>query len=234
LLVRTLVVWAGVYTLFFLLWEPSNLEFWIPQVTCLWLITAALSAPRTALAGATVGAAAGSAPGPVPAPVPADEGRRAQRWATVLGAGALLIGVANLAGSIMPAIDAANDVYAVRYRGLGMLVGEGDAVVVDRPHLSVGYARRHTGATSIPAVPYSTSVGPDDPHDRYSREGVLADVADVLASGHRVAVDVNMIEEPASQQAEDVALALWFTYGERWTTVEPIPGVRWVVIDPPP
>ncbi|HKH03542.1 MAG TPA: hypothetical protein VKA65_00145 [Acidimicrobiales bacterium] len=235
MLVRALVVWIGVYTLFFLLWEPSNLEFWIPQVTCLWLVTAALSAPREASTATTASADAVPAEAVASDAVPADEDGRARRWATVLGAGALLIGVANLAGSIMPAIDAANDVYAVRYRGLGMLVGEGDAVVVDRPHLSVGYARRHSGATSIAAVPYSSSVGAaEDPADGYSLDGILDQVADVLASGHRVAVDVNLLSEPASDQAHDVAVALSFTYGGRWRTVEPIPGVRWLIIDPPP
>jgi hypothetical protein len=212
-------VWAGAYTLFFLLWEPSNPEFWIPQVTCLWLVTAALSAPRTTRADDEGDDER------------VDEGRRDRRWSWALLAGALLVGVTNLVGSILPAVDAANDIYAWRYGALRGLVGRGDAVVVDRPHLSVGYNRRHTGATPITAVPFHTMVEADaGTDDEYTADDVVDQVGEVLASGHRVAVDVNLIENPESEEAEEARDALEDAYGDRWVEEEPVPGMRWLVI----
>src|SRR5690606_7772069 len=40
-----LAVWFVVYAAFFVFWEPFNVEFWIPQVTALWLLLALLWAP---------------------------------------------------------------------------------------------------------------------------------------------------------------------------------------------
>ena len=247
-LVAVLAVWVATYTLFFLVWEPSNLEFWIPQVTCLWLVTAALTAPRARAADGgpatqpTTAPAAGRAGGP-----PGEDGHVAAAWAEAgarsdarrdrrragtLLAGALLIGVANLFGSILPAVDAINDVYAWRFAALGGLVGPGDAVVVDRPHLSVGYNRRHTGAAPITAVPYHTTVEASSSADAddYTAEDVVEEVQAVLDSGHHVAIDVNLIENPESREARQTRDALVEAYGDRWYEVEPVRGMPWLIV----
>jgi hypothetical protein len=140
--------------------------------------------------------------------------------------------VANLGGSILPAVDAANDIYAWRFGALGGLVGPGDAVVVDRPHLSVGYNRRHTGATPITAVPFHTTVEASEGADAddYTAEDVVDRVAEVLASGHRVAIDVNLIDNPESDEAEEARDALEEAYGDRWVEEEPVPGMPWLII----
>jgi hypothetical protein len=229
-LLVALLAWLVTYTLFFLLWEPTNVEFWIPQVTCLWLVAAALCVRAPAPEGAPV-------PEPGPAEADAPAGRpwlRTDRWPAVLLAAAILVGVTNLAGSILPAVDTANDVYAYRYKALGKVVGEGDAVVVDRPYLTTGYNRRHTGALAIPGEPYSATVGPIDPADLFSAESVLFQVQYVLDQGHRVAVEPELVDDPASEEGEETGELLRTAYGHRWYRVEPSPGVEWLVIDPGP
>ena len=216
--------WMVAYTLFFLLWEPTNVEFWIPQVTCLWLAAAALCARAPAVA----------APASRPEPE-LDEGAapdRPDRWARVLLVAAVLVGLTNLAGSILPAVDTANDVYAYRFRALGTVVGTGDAVVVDRPYLTIGYNRRHTGAGAIPGEPWSATVGPVDPEDSFEPEIVLLQVQTVLDSGHRVAVEPELVDDPVSEAGEETGELLRQVYGDRWRRVEAAPGVEWIVIDP--
>ena len=145
----------------------------------------------------------------------------------------MLVAVTNFAGSILPAVDSANDIYAYRFRALGRVVGAGDAVVVDRPYLSTGYNTRNTGAGAIPAEPYSETVGPIDPADSFSPEAVVLQVQTVLDGGHRVAVEPELVDNPASDEAEQAGDLLEQVYGDRWYRVEPAPGVEWLVIDPP-
>jgi hypothetical protein len=210
-LLVALMAWVVTYSLFFLVWEPTNVEFWIPQVTCVWLAAAALCAR------------AGARPARA----------RSDPWPKLLLAAALLVGVTNFAGSILPAVDSANDIYAYRFRALGRVVGVGDAVVVDRPYLSTGYNTRNTGAGAIPAEPYSEAVGPVDPADSFSPEAVVFQVQTVLDGGHRVAVEPELVDNPASDEAEQAGDLLEQVYGDRWYRVEPAPGVQWLVIDPP-
>lgn len=209
-LLLALAAWVVTYSLFFLVWEPTNVEFWIPQITCVWLAAAALCARGAGFR-------------------PAESGR----WPRLLLAAAVLVSVTNFAGSILPAVDSANDIYAYRFRALGRVVGAGDAVVVDRPYLSTGYNTRNTGAGAIPAEPYSETVGPIDPADSFTPEAVVFQVQTVLDGGHRVAVEPELVENPASDEAERTGDLLERVYGDRWYRVEPSPGVEWLVVDPP-
>jgi hypothetical protein len=209
--VTPLVTWLAVYSAFFLFWEPWNVEFWIPQATALWLLLAVLSAPAPA--------AAGERP----------DGRRP---ATVLLVAAGLVAVTNLVGSILPASDEGNDVYARQYGDLGEVVGSGDAVVVDRPHLGVGYTHRFTEATAIPASGFAITVDPDHPSLGFSADQALDEVDRVLASGHVVALSPDLVERPASADAADTGTALCRAYSGRWRPTETTSGVTWLVIDP--
>ena len=211
-LARALVAWMVAYTGFFLVWEPSNLEFWIPQVTAAWLLAAASCAAP--LEGGTTAIRA-----------------RARRG-TLLGVAAVMVGAANLVGSILPAVDAANDAYAARFTALGQLIGAGDAVVVDRPHLAVGYTRRHTAATPIPGEPYATRVGTVDAKDEFDADDVVDQVEAVLDGGHRVVVEGELIDDPVSDEAEEASDALSDAYGDRWQRIETVAGTDWLLIEP--
>jgi hypothetical protein len=211
-LTRALVAWMIAYTAFFLVWEPSNLEFWIPQVTAAWLLAAAACAGP--LEGGTTAIRA-----------------RARR-SILLGVAAVMVGAANLVGSILPAIDAANDAYAARFTELGQLIGAGDAVVVNRPHLAVGYTRRHTAATPIPGVPYSPLVGTVDAKDEFDPDDVVDQVEAVLDAGRRVVVESELVDDPVSDEAEETSEALTDAYGDRWQRIETVADTDWLLIEP--
>ena len=57
-LARSPGAWIIVYTCFFVVWEPTNVEFWIPQVTALWMLAAVLVEGRRAAVAPGVAAGA--------------------------------------------------------------------------------------------------------------------------------------------------------------------------------
>lgn len=215
-LVAPLVAWLAAYAAFFLVWEPWNAEFWIPQATALWLLLAVLCA------------APASTGGPAPS---RHMGRAPARTGTLLLAAAGLVAVVNLVGSILPATDEANDVYARQYGALAQVIGRGDAVVVDRPHLGVGYTRRFTEATPIPASPFATAVDPDRPAHGFSPRRVVARTDRTLAAGHVVAIAPELLAAPATDEAAETGEALERRYGSSWRPVETASGVDWLVVD---
>jgi len=204
-LVRPLVVWLAVYSAFFLFWAPVNPEFWLPQTTLLWMLAALLCA---------------RAPGE-----PVD-----RRGAAVLGAAAVAIGIANLAGTMLPATDPGNDVYALRYATLGEAVGEGDVVVVDHPHMGLGYTARFTDAEAVPVSEFEYFVDVREP--RAPTIGEIDAIVDrTLRTGGRVAIDADLIDEPSSGAAGGVGDHLADRYGDRWRELD-VPGARgWYLVD---
>jgi len=205
-----LLVWLAVYSAFFLIWNPENLEFWIPQVTLLWMLAAVGTA--TAVADP-----------------PAVARRRVRRLAVAAGAVALVSGL----GTILPASRTSGDVYATRYRALAHLVGPGDLVVVDRPYLGVWYTRRYTEATPVPARAYIDHV---PAHDlRPVTPSRMADrAAAALADGHTVVLDADALEHASHPLVFGVAWELAGRFGPRWREVpapDGLPG--WFVISPP-
>lgn len=116
---RALVAWITVYSIFFLFWDPFNLEFWIPQATALWM-----------LVGLELRAT----------------GRRAT--AVLAGAAALLLAV-NGIGTIGPARDSANDAFAQRLRPLDYSFSTGGLLVLSRDHILGPYAALSLGAETM-------------------------------------------------------------------------------------
>jgi hypothetical protein len=215
-----LVTWLAVYSALFVVWEPLNPEFWIPQATALWMIAAVMAAsPGTETAPATQ---ATTMPGEEPST------GRAPR---LLVAAAAAIGFVNLVGTILPATAAHNDIYAVRYEALAELVDADDLVVVDHPHLGVGYTGRFTAAEAVVVSEYTWVVGADDP-----AAPPLGDVVDrlerSLAAGNRVAIDAHLLLQPTGQAAARAGRELAARYADRWRYVE-VPGaLGWCVVDP--
>jgi hypothetical protein len=209
---RALAVWLAVYAVFFLVWEPENPEFWIPQVTVIWMLAAVLSGR-----GATD---------------PREPARRAdrRRAPVVLAGAALAVGTANLFGTILPATDAGNDVYAVRYRALDEVVDAGDLVVVDHPHLGLGYTQRYTDARARAVYDYRILVSTAPPVD-ISSEDLLADLDAELDAGRTIAIDGLLIQRP-TPRAERAGAALRERYAERWRALG-VPGaVGWYLVTP--
>lgn len=212
-LLRPLLTWFAVYALFFCVWEGLNPEFHIPQVTVLWMVGALTATPAIRASGAAAG--------------------RPSRRTIALVAAAVCIATANGVGTIVPATDPANDPYALRYIALGEHVTTGDLVVVDHPHLGLGYTARHTDAAAIPATGFTTSVRLD-PDDVPAPADIVDRAQRVVAGGHRVAVDAHLVAGASNERARLVGAALTERFGQQWRPV-PLPDLRgWYIIDPPP
>ncbi|MCB2203223.1 glycosyltransferase family 39 protein [bacterium] len=148
-----LTTFLGTYTLFFLVWEPSNPEFWIPQSAVFFLILIAAAfgsahAGNTHAGSAHAGSAhAGSASDAIQPKrfaslrmwprksthnVPA-QSVPVQRTAVrtgVLVAAAVLLFIVNFAGSIYWLRSAENDMYAVRAHALSEAAGSDGLIIV--------------------------------------------------------------------------------------------------------
>jgi hypothetical protein len=210
-LVRPLLAWLLTYSAFFLVWDPVNPEFWIPQVTVLWMIAAVLASLSTVT---TNGSAA------------------IVRSDLVLLAGAAVtVAFVNLAGSILPATDAGNDVYALRYEAVGEVVGAGDLVVVDHPHLGMGYTEQYTEAEPVTVSNYTHVVSTDE--QLPESPGELAARFDrALDRGHRVAIDADLVDRPSDRTADRAGSVLAERYAGRWRYIDVRQAVGWYLVDP--
>jgi hypothetical protein len=201
-----------VYSAFFVVWEPLNPEFHIPQVVVLWMIAAIVTsaaARRAAERSATV----------------------ARLPSASLLVAAACIAVANGVGTILPATDAGNDVYAARYAALGDEVTAGDLVLVDHPHLGVGYTALHTDAEPVVVTDYVATVPLDRPPPP-SPAQVAEQVEHAITRGHTVAVDAALVMEPSTDAARRVGVELTWRYGAEWRELH-VPGSRgWYLVDP--
>jgi hypothetical protein len=212
-LVRPLVVWLAAYVAFFLVWEPVNPEFWIPQATVVWMLATVLSAPRAE--GIDTRAAA-------------DRPDRGGAWrAVALAAGC--VAVANLLGTIVPARSVANDLYAVRYQVVADVLDDGDLLVIDHPNIGLGYAARFAPeAEAIPAFPFDYDASEDAERD--TGPAVTEAVLLTLGAGGTVAIDADLVERPTGRAAptgDALADALRGT----WRRL-PVPGAAdWYLVE---
>ena len=210
-LLHPLLVWFVVYSAFFVVWEPLNPEFHIPQVTVLWMVAAVLitATPKTA----------GEQSGP-----------GARRAAAGLLVATACVAVANAVGTVLPATDARNDVYAARYTALSDVVTAGDLVLVDHPHLGVGYTARHTDAEAVVVTDYVATVALERP-PMPSAAQVAAQVERAVAGGHRVVVDAHLVIDPSNEAARLVGAELLVRFGGVWRELHVTGSRGWYVID---
>ena len=208
--VRLLGAWFVVYAAFFLFWEPVNLEFWIPQVTVLWMAAVTLWAPA----------------GPETA-----RGRAGLPAGTVwLGLAAGAVAAVNLFGTILPATDRQNDVYALRYSALAQLVDEGDLVIVEYPHLGVPYTDRLTDAAALSIPRYASSIELEEV-DEPSPADLIDTMDEALADGSTVVVDAVLVVRPDNEHSRALGVEIEEHYGDRLRPVD-VPGAEgWLVID---
>lgn len=221
-LLRPLLTWLAVWAAFFLVWEPYNPEFHIPQVTIVWMV-ATLCCARTVST---------AAPGPETEAAPPRAGQMRLVGITLLAAAAIGIGVSTGIGVIVPASDEGNDLYARRYEALGAEVGDGDLILVDHPHLGLAYADRLTDARAEPVVRFTLSVtsGERPPHPE--PEEVADQVTSTLMAGNRVAIDEQLIRDPSNSRAESVGRRLDATLSPEWRHVAVADALGWYIIDP--
>jgi hypothetical protein len=126
--VRLLLAWLVPYGVFFLFWEPYNLEFWLPQSEILWLLLFGLQPQRSANAG----------------------GERRIRLAAMLPWCALLLVVSvNYFGSVRQTMDRGNDYYLWKLGPVIAAAIKQDVIVIDEPWLVAPYVTRYARAQSV-------------------------------------------------------------------------------------
>jgi hypothetical protein len=220
-LVLLTLVWLVSYGSFFFFWEPSNVEFWIPQSVCLWLLFLALwGAPRLRAAPYRTSSVAG-----------------------LLTVAALVL-VLNAAGSIWFLNDRDNDYYYTKVRPLAQIAHRGDLIVVGRSWILEDYVRRYTEADvasltdaherhaekTDPVGATPDARGADRPGGSPPSgeapsgtfvEDVKEDIEATLDRGNKVLISEEAVElepetaETLGRDAESVA-ALWSGYRQRW------------------
>lgn len=208
-LVRLTTVWLLVYGLFFFFWEPHNVEFWIPQSVCVWLLITLLWRP-------TPGEAAG---------------RRAAVFAGLAG----LLFVVNYWGTIRFAQDPDRDAYRYAVAPLAEVVRDGDLVVLGRTHLMRNYVEYLTDARAL-GIDKTLEATGSVPAAVDSLRGAIAAT---LSAGRAVIVPASATTpEPQVrlQYGEDVQAvmdALWRPYRSTWAEQTPVPDVTYYRIAPP-
>lgn len=210
-LLSLLGVWFVTYTAFFVFWDADNVEFWIPQTTVFWIAAATLWAPTDQRP---------------------TERRSRPRGTVALAFAAGTVGLVNLFGTILPATDASNDIYTLRYTAVADLTSQGDLVVVEYPHLGVPYARRLTEADVLSIPSYEASIELEEPVLPSPTD--LVDAMDeVLAEGGIVMVDSVLIERPDTSMSRALGAEIDEHYGDRLRPVD-VPGADgWLMIDGP-
>ena len=144
-------LWFAVYAAFFLLWEPFNPEFWIPQSVCWWLALLILWSRRlTPVPENSAGSGHGQETDSNKEASGGPSAQNAIPWRRKswlgLAALALLLLAINFAGSIRWLMDQGNDYYAVKTTVLAANAGPGDLIVIGRGWILKHYLERSSDA----------------------------------------------------------------------------------------
>ena len=194
LLLVLIAVWLAPYCVFFFFWEPMNVEMWIPQSVCAWLILMMAFAGR---AGAS-------------------------RPATVLLAVLAAAGLAtNYLGSIRPMADLRNDWYYARVAGLRG-AREGDLAVVPREWVWKKYVERYSAAEPLMLLDLREDAGSDDDFMQAAAERIdaaLAAGAGVYVLGEAVDPPADMLG--GSRLTPEILSEFWDNYRDRWRPAAP-------------
>jgi len=190
-----IAVWLVPYCAFFVFWEPSNVEMWIPQSVCGWLIfMMAWTAGRS------------------------DERRRITAMLALLAAVGF---TTNYIGSIRPADDLNNDWYYSRVSSL-QAARAGDIAVVPREWVWRGYVERYSAAQALPLTALRKNVKSDGEFARAVAgqiDDALAAGHSVFVLDEAVNPPPDMLH--GSDLTPQVVQKLWDRYRDRWQQPAP-------------
>ena len=189
-LVPLTLAWLAIYSAFFFFWEPSNLEFWIPQSVCCWLLFIAL--------------------------VTAGEQSRT-RTLLALSVPAALLFLVNLLGSIIFLVTPQNDYYYHKVEPLAALAGPRDLIIIDREWILEGYVRRFTGARVLSLTAAYGEAGNPQAYVQRVRQAIdrtLAQEGRVFILQEAVQFDPITLQRYGQQIA--AVSQLWRIYQSRW------------------
>lgn len=202
-LATVMSVWILCYSIFFLFWEPYNVEFWIPQTTALWVLAVTLTSSNRQAAHRV-------------------------RHILLFGSLALLLFIVNLFGSILPAGDRSNDFYAHQYTLLATYVQEGDLILVDHPHISVGYASRYTHAEPLSLITTAALAGSGGPNA--STNILIRRFEQAIEDGHSVYVESTLLNRGETSDQGTVVQQLHAHFADRWDNFSMVDNLRYFVI----
>jgi hypothetical protein len=114
-----LLLYFGIYSLYFLFWMPEILEFWLGQCIVFWLLLIGTYGPVNT------------------------------RFNVVLGTIAALIFFINFTGSIRPMQNINNDIGYVRIEKVKELAGSNDLIIVENPWLLKEFLEYYTPASIV-------------------------------------------------------------------------------------
>ena len=155
-LLLPIIVWLTAFSLFFFIWEPSNLEFWIPQSVLVWLLLDRLWAHWWPRAPTIV---------------------KACRF--VLPAGLL---VTNLFGGVLLLRSQEGDYFYARSRAVASHAGVGDVVITHPQWIIEHYFKRFL-KSAVFATDDLFQSGKENP---VAVQRFVADIGEALSAGRSV------------------------------------------------
>lgn len=186
-------VWLACYAAFFFFWDSSNVEFWIPQALCLWMLFAWVVFPLGE----------------------AEDGSTSRRIALVCAMAALLAGV-NYFGSIRFLREPANDLYRQSVAPIARAAAKSDLIVYGEEWIWSEYYARFSSATAL-------SVGAlalEQPGERLART-LARRIAAARRSGASVWITGEAVEGAYladGEQARALRELVWAKLEGEWTT----------------
>ena len=195
--------WLIPFSTFFVFWEPSNVEFWIPQSICVWLLAIALWAePR--------------------------EGRAALPLAPVAVLASALA-VTNYFGSIRGLTSQEHDYNYMKIRPVVEQATEQDLVVIGPSWLTDLYMARYSRARCVASIQMDPGAEPRPALLIKIRESMAA----TLRRGGRIFLSADAVYLSREAQrwvgADDPGAAVWKEYEGRWRSVSNGVGTYYLI-----
>jgi hypothetical protein len=199
--------WLGAFTAFFLFWDPANLEFWIPQSVCLWLLALTIWSRHHESVGYE---------------------RLPLVPIALLSVGLFTV---NMAGSIRWMVDPHNDYYHRKVEPLISATGPDDLIIIGRTWLYESYVRRCCSGTIVPLIDMKQQ------HKIEYREAlatIRGHIETTLRRGGRVFISDDAVHLESEtlrwiRAPADESTTFWGPYRPRWKRIANDVGIYYVV-----
>ncbi len=205
----SLICWFLVYSIFFFFWDPSNLEFWIPQSLIIWLIFLSIMNPSEDKKGI---------------------------YGNLFKLGLVFIAVSlfivNYLGSIRWLADFRNDYYYMKTTAVSDFASKSDLTVIAESWILRGYIERFTSADVI-AI---TDIYLKEQRDKQRTIDYMRNAIDkTISNGHRVfvmedAVDLDKkVRQKYNSELEDTVNSLWRDFKQQWSFLQTETGKIYIL-----
>ena len=207
-LAQMVAAWLVVYTLFFFFWEPHNVEFWIPQSVCVWVLVVLFWSTGSE--------------------------RDGKRTAAFFAGLAVILMAVNYFGTVRFAQDPDRDIYRYAVQPLAEVTRPGDVLVLGRSHLMQDYVYYLTEAQVLGIDLVFAETGEVTTTVAKLREAIDAE----RAAGHAVFALASAVTPEPQVRAQlgeglrDVMDTLWTPYRTIWSRQTTASGMVYYRIAP--